>query len=322
MADRTSNSLLPQFVLEKLLNQDQAGRRIVLQGTISGEPALLLLERGAFDTEPSHLAALPTLLNNIDPLGHNDIYRWYLASLQPDHSLGRPPPDVKINLIYPCTEKHVQKYSFQQVRVVVESPETYRRYVRPYMHRCRQEGRLNWVFNILEGRSEQENVLYRSQETSKQDDFLLLPDLNWDRKTVGSLHMLALVERRDLWSLRDLSKKDVPWLRRLRTTLVDQVVNMYDGVEVDMLKFYVHYQPTYYHFHIHIVNVSLDPNATQAVGKALGFDNVISQLETMSGGEASGMADVELAYTLGEASELWQQVFRQLKEGKEPLSTD
>ena len=61
----------------------------------------------------------------------------------------------------------------------------------------------------------------------------------------------------------------------------------------------------------------MDAVATQAVGKALGLDDVISQLETMAGGDDAGMADVDLTYTLGEASDLWEQIFLPLKEGKE-----
>jgi len=54
------------------------------------------------------------------------------------------------------------------------------------------------------------------------------------------------------------------------------------------------------------------------MGKALSLDHTISQLETMAGGDEAGMADVELTYTLGEASELWTQVFAPLKQGKRP----
>ena len=75
-------------------------------------------------------------------------------------------------------------------------------------------------------------------------------------------------------------------------------------------------QPTYYHFHLHIVSVSLEPNATQAVGKAFSLPNLISQLETMAGGPEAGMADVDLTYTIGDAAELWTEVFLPLKEGK------
>jgi m7GpppX diphosphatase len=77
-------------------------------------------------------------------------------------------------------------------------------------------------------------------------------------------------------------------------------------------------QPSYYHFHIHIVHVMLEAGATQATGKAFGLENIISQLESMEGGENAGMADLSLTYFLGEASELWETVFEPLKEGREP----
>jgi m7GpppX diphosphatase len=313
------NALITRFKFSHLLNQDQGGRRIILSGSIGGQPALLIAERSAFGTDPYYLSSFSRLLAHVENLGENDIYRWYMANSLPDNTLDQPaPPDLKLNLIYPCTEKHIKKYSFQQLRSVTETKDIYSKHVRPYAEWCRKEGRLNWVFNIIEGRSEQENVLYRSEEADSKNDYLLLPDLNWDRKTIGGLHLLALVVRRDIWSVRDLKQKDVAWLRQLRSTLAHTVSTLYQGVESDMLKFYVHYQPTYYHFHIHIVHVNLDPTATQAVGKALSLDDIISQLDTMAGGDEAGMADVDLTYTIGEESELWTQIFKPLKEGKEP----
>ena len=314
-----ANALITRFKFERLLNQDQGGRRIILQGKISGQPGLLIAERGAFDPDPYYLSSFPRLLLHVTNLGENDIYRWYLANSLPDNTLDQPaPPDIKLNLIYPCTDQHIKKYSFQQFRSVTETPEIYSKYVRPYMSKCREEGRLDWIYNIIEGRSEQENVIYRSEEEDKNNDYILLPDLNWDRKTIGNLHLLAIVERRDIWSVRDLTKKHVPWLRNLRSTLASSVAKLYEGVENDMLKFYVHYQPTYYHFHVHIVHVNLDPVATQGIGKALGLGDVISQIEMMAGNDDAGMAEAELTYTLGEASELWEQIFLPLKEGREP----
>ena len=237
----SANGLITRFKFQKLLNQDQGGRRAVLQGTISGEPALLLAERAAFSNDESYLSSFSRLVTHVNNLGANDIYHWYMANSLPDGTLDQPtPPDLKINLIYPCKDSHIRKYSFQQSRVVLETPEIYAKHVRPYMQQYREEGKLNWVFNILEGRKEQENVLYRSKEAETKDDFLLLPDLNWDRTTIGGLHLLALVERRDIWSVRDLKKKDVTWLRHLRSTLTKAVEGLYEGVENDMLKFYIH----------------------------------------------------------------------------------
>lgn len=269
------------------------------------------------------------------------IVNRYLASHTPtDPSVNSPassPPDLKLNLIYPCTAAHVKKYSPQRVRMVTETPKTYITHVRPYMLRQREAGRLNWVFNIIEGRTEQEDVILRDHggTGNNGEGFLLLPDLNWDRKTMTSLHLLALVERRDIWSLRDLTKQHVGWLKKMRQHVLEATTKVYPGLEEDELKLYVHCeclvfvellrlpnlvtdQPTYYHFHIHIVHVMLEAGATQATGKAFGLENLISELEKMAGGEEAGMADVSLTYFLGEASELWTGLFGKLKVGEAP----
>ncbi|GMG15907.1 unnamed protein product [Aspergillus oryzae var. brunneus] len=197
-------------------------------------------ERAAFATESLEvLKAFHSAITRVNNLGDNDIYRWYLASSGVD-SEGHQSADLKLNLIWPCTEQHIKKYSDQVLRMVTETPEIYRDYIRPYMSAKREEGRLNWVFNILEGRTEQEDVILRDQGHGPEDGFLMLPDLNWDRKTMGSLHLLALVQRRDIWSLRDLKKKHIPWLKYLRQRLLEGTANMYPDLDQDQLKLYVH----------------------------------------------------------------------------------
>ncbi|KAF2473805.1 scavenger mRNA decapping enzyme [Lindgomyces ingoldianus] len=303
-------SLIPKFHLTRLLKQDQAGRRISLLGTIDSQPAILVAERAAFATDSSHLTSFSTSLSSIKNLGANDIYSWFLAS---SGQFSTQPPDLKLNLIYPCTSQHEKKYAAQGLRMVTETPEIYAKYVRPFMQQKREQGRLNWVFNIIEGRTEQEDVIYREHGN---EGFLLLPDLNWDRKTLSSLHLLGIVERRDIWSVRDLKKKYIEWVKHMRDKLLDSTVKLYPELERDQLKLYVHYQPTYYHFHIHIVHVSLEAGSTQATGKALGLESIIEQLEIIQGGDEAGMADVSLTYHLGEASELWEKIYLPLKDGQ------
>jgi m7GpppX diphosphatase len=236
------------------------------------------------------------------------------TSAPPPSSTAEEFPDLKINLIYPCTETHVKKYSKQGVRMVIETPSIYAEQIRPYMLAKREQGRLNWVWNIIDGKTEVEDVIFRTpQGRDGEEGFLLLPDLNWDRKTMESLHLLGLVERRDIWSLRDLKKKHIPWLRHMREKFLETTTSTYAALERDQLKLYVHYQPTYYHFHIHIVHVALEAGATQATGKAIGLESIITQLETMAGDEESGMDGIELHYTVGEASELWTEIFEPLK---------
>ncbi|KIW60658.1 hypothetical protein PV05_00858 [Exophiala xenobiotica] len=329
-----AESLVPQFQLERVLNQDQNGRRISLLGTISSQPAIMTLERAAFPTDPALVTELMTSLINTVNLGANDIYRWYMAnrSIKPSSmtagtTTGSTTPtstsqiaDLKLNLIYPCTPKHIQKYSAQRVRMVTETPEIYSKHINPYIASQRAAGRLDWVFNILEGRTEQEDVIARCDWGSHSNSgFLLLPDLNWDRKTVQGMHLLALVQRRDIWSLRDLKKKHVPWLKAVRDQIVTAATKVFPGeIEADEVKCYIHYQPTYYHFHIHAVHVMLEAGTTQSVGKAFGLGNIISQLECMQGDEETGMESVDLMYFMGEENELWKRCFGRLKIGDEP----
>ena len=242
---KVSLSLHQQRTTSANIALDQADRRITLLGTINSQSALLILERAALPSSPETIAALHSTLTNVNNLGANDIYAWYLANIQPSISA----PDLKINLIYPCTAAHIKKYSPQITRVVTETPHIYRNYIRPYMQRKLEEGRLNWVYNIIEGRTEQEDIILRqSTELGKdREGFLLLPDMNWDRKTMGSLRILGLVERRDLWSLRDLQREDVAWLKRMMEEMEESVEKIY-GVERDMLKLYVHCECTFVDF--------------------------------------------------------------------------
>ncbi|KAI9883981.1 MAG: Pre-mRNA-splicing factor cef1 [Watsoniomyces obsoletus] len=362
MATQSSpESLVGQFQLERILNQDQGGRRITLYGSIDSKPSILTLERTIFPSSISDLSNLTHNLSRLKNLGHNDIYNWYLGASpssssitsvpKPEHdksnsttttSISKSEPeseseidnkwftfaDLKINIIHPCTEQHLKKYSQQGYRLVTETPEIYREYIQPYMKSRRDGGRLDWVWNILEGRAEQEDVLLRVR--GEEEGFLLTPDLNWDRKTLSSLHLLVLVERRDLWSLRDLQKRHIPWLEQMRKKILEETVKLYPGLEEDQLRLYMHYQPTYYHFHIHVVNVALEAGPGQAIGKAFGLEAVISQLRSMGGGWAStgnsssqgedevdednrGMADVDITYVVGEASDLWTKVWLPLK---------
>ncbi|KAJ5880446.1 uncharacterized protein N7473_011499 [Penicillium subrubescens] len=314
-------ALIAKFRISRLLKQDQNGRRIAVLGTIDDQQGVLTAERAAFATESLEvIQAFHAAITRVKNLGDNDIYRWYLASSNGSTQSTDSQQDLKLNLIWPCTAKHIKKYSDQQLRMVTETPEIYQQHVRPFMQAKREEGHLNWVFNILEGRTEQEDVIMRDAGHGPEDAFLMLPDLNWDRKTLNSLHLLALVHRRDIWSLRDLQKKHIPWLEYLRRRVLEATVKMYPELEEDQLKLYVHYQPTYYHFHIHVVNVMLEAGATQATGKAFGLENIISQLETMSGGDDVSMGDVSLTYYLGEESELWTDIYAPLKKGLQPVA--
>lgn len=72
---------------------------------------------------------------------------------------------------------------------------------------------LQWVYNILEGRAEAERVIYNDPDPLK--GFVLLPDMKWDQSDVKSLYMLAIVRRKGLTCMRELSYEHLPLLKNV-----------------------------------------------------------------------------------------------------------
>jgi m7GpppX diphosphatase len=66
-----------------------------------------------------------------------------------------------------------------------------------------------WVYNIIDGKSERERILLET------DQFIVLPDIMWDGKSIESLHILGLVKSHDIHSIRDLKPEHIPILESL-----------------------------------------------------------------------------------------------------------
>ena len=94
------------------------------------------------------------------------------------------------------------------------------------------------VENILQGLSEQSKILHSSPE------FVILPDMKWDLKTIASLYLVALVQDHAVRSLRDLRKKHIGMLSAIRRE-AEIVVSEKWKLGKGALRMYVHYQPSY-----------------------------------------------------------------------------
>lgn len=57
---------------------------------------------------------------------------------------------------------------------------------------------------------------------------------------------------------------------------VQALVDKY-GVREDELRVYIHYQPSYYHLHVHFLHVKYDAGAGMAAGKAHLLNDVIGR---------------------------------------------
>ena len=172
--------------------------------------------------------------------------------------------------------QHIKKYSVQSSRILRETPELNRTVVEPYIQglsagqvswcvalppaECSPIDRVDRVYNILDGTSEAENVLFR--DTDPETGFVLTPDLQvrplvldrgtdlsapcrkWDQKTMTSLYLLVLTQTREIRYLRDLRTSHLPLLRKIREEAQRAAESKY-GVQPGELRMFIHYQPTY-----------------------------------------------------------------------------
>ncbi|KAG6329080.1 hypothetical protein ID866_10008 [Astraeus odoratus] len=173
--------------------------------------------------------------------------------------------------------------------MVHETPELYENVVKPYIEAF-PASRTQWVRNVLDGSSEADTVLHST------DSFLILPDMKWDASTspLTALYLLAFVRDPSIRSMRDLCGVHLPLLRAIRDAAHSVVERTY-GLRRGSVRLYVHYQPSYYHFHVHIVHASQSGIMGMTVGQAHLLDDIISML-TVS---PDILSSLTLTYGLG-----------------------
>jgi m7GpppX diphosphatase len=103
-----------------------------------------------------------------------------------------------------------------------------------------------WIYNIIEGISEQEKIIYQD------DNFVLLPDYNWPQNSTNLLdmHYLVIVKRKDLLSIRDLTNDHIKLLQDIDNISKFTISNKHN-IDPLTIRSFVHYYPTFWHFHIH-----------------------------------------------------------------------
>ncbi|WBW72413.1 m7G(5')pppN diphosphatase Nhm1 [Schizosaccharomyces osmophilus] len=280
--------LLQNFQFEKVLKEDTKNKIITLYGYIENKVALVLLEKTAFDLHCINLQEIPKYIQETRLVQNNDVFHWYLNTFLQSNDL----PSLKTTLIWPAAENHIRKYSAQKRRMVQETPEIYLRIVKPFIETQRGP-QIQWVKNILNHIAEAERIVL--EDSDKVNGFLVLPDLKWDRQTMSALNLMAIVHRNDLASIRDLTLEHLPLLENVRSRVLNDVPKKFP-VHKNQLKLFVHYPPSYFHLHVHIMHVDHETGEGSSVGRAILLDDVIERLQSCK----LGFAEKTLTYGIGE----------------------
>lgn len=139
----------------------------------------------------------------------------------------------------PISQEELVKINEKNKRII----ETYKTYIDKTLPIAIKQNK-KWIYNILEKKQESESIIFEN------DNFILIPDLKWDKINRTSMYFLAIVKRRDLYSIRELTSKELPLLKDIYYTGLNVIKKKYNK-DASEFRVYFHYHPTYWHLHIH-----------------------------------------------------------------------
>ncbi|XP_077161602.1 m7GpppX diphosphatase [Paroedura picta] len=261
---------LADLSVRKVLRESARDKTIFLHGQVTGASgdgtdAVVILEKTPFQEE--NIAELLKKHTKLQPQMSNDIYSTYHLYLPPELN------EIKTTVVYPATEKHLQKYLRREVYLIQETGADYKTITLPFIES--QSFSIQWVYNILEKKAEADRIIYENPDPT--DGFVLIPDLKWDQKQLDDLYLIAICHCRGIKSLRDLTAEHLPLLKNISKEGKEAIVKRF-GVAGAQLRVYLHYQPSYYHLHVHFTALSYDAPGS-SVERAHLLSDVIDNLE-------------------------------------------
>lgn len=147
--------------------------------------------------------------------------------------------------------------------------ESYEEYVETVKNRDMEKDR--WIYNIIDGISEQDKILYRDTTA------IVIPTYTWDSKNVDKLHILCFPVDKNIRTIRDLTVEHLALLEHMKKVTLEQTEKTY-GLKEENLKMFFHYDPSTYHLHIHFINTEFT-ESWSSVEYSHDLDSVIFNLK-------------------------------------------
>lgn len=258
------------FEVVRLLNNDEEHKSVVVECQIKGKEGVAVahLQKLPFNTEK--LGDILSSGTTLKTLFQNDIYYNKTALVPPELN------EIKATVIYPAEEKHILRYEKQPSSFIRETPKLYEEVTKSFIQTSAFSK--EWIYNILDHKKEVDRIVF--EDPDPDVGFILLPDLKWTGEQMEDLYLQAIVRRRDISCLRDLDASHLPLLKNLQEKGTAAIKDKY-GIPGHKLRVYLHYQPSFYHLHVHFTALSFEAPGTWA-GKAHLLSSVISNIETCS----------------------------------------
>ena len=187
-----------------------------------------------------------------DNIFHNDIYEKY---------------DAEINIngeLIVCND--IRKINRFCKKIISETYDEYLEIIKNHDFKKEQ-----WVYNILDGISEQEKILYRDEK------IVIVMDYKWDGFNINKLYLLTFPTDKTIHTLRSLNFSHVDLLKHIKYKTIEIIKQKYN-YDNEFIKAFIHYAPQTYHLHIHFTPITND-DANSSVEYSHDLTNVIYNLE-------------------------------------------
>ncbi|XP_077466381.1 m7GpppX diphosphatase-like [Stigmatopora argus] len=264
---KSEKTVLSGFQTITVLSDSAREKTIFVHGKLADQNAVVILEKTPITEDAlSEIFTSSTLELDL----RNDIYSTYRLQASPHLN------EIKATVVCPATEKHVKKYQRQESFLVEETADDYASITLPFIQK--QSFSVQWVYNILEKKAESERIVF--EDPDPKLGFVLLPDFKWDQKQLDNLYLIAIIHQRNIKSLRDLKFEHIPLLQNILQKGKEAILQRYN-LPASKLRVYLHYQPSYYHLHVHFTKLGYDAPGC-GVERAHLLTDVIQNLQSDS----------------------------------------
>ena len=239
-------------------------RNLLDHNPIASEEILSFLKKYAFElksesgAEYSYHSASPTINSTEDTTKQNESSDSIGNAISKfgcfDCELISPASPYQISRAMP-TLGHI---------LVNETYDMYTQIVQPYIKTIIDSGSLSWINNVVEGKKEVERLLVNHEEFVINVDTkwrthpppLTTPRSEWyNHPSTADLYCLGIVKDSSITCIRDLRGHHIPLLKSMVKEGLAAIKSTY-GVQVEnQIRIFVHYQPQFYHFHIHFTRL-------------------------------------------------------------------
>lgn len=169
--------------------------------------------------------------------------------------------------------------------LIEETAELYENAVKPYIQSIVDGDSLSWIDNVIQVKKEKERLLVNDDEFIVNIDTkwrshpnpLTTPREEWHgHSSIVDLYCLGIVKTKGIATLRDLRAEHIPLLKKMQKEGLAAIEAIY-GLKADQIRCYVHYQPQFYHFHVHFTRLENEIGSTVERGHLV--TDIVQNLE-------------------------------------------